>query len=355
MISDRTKISSPYKIKLFFAVIFFSAIILSFMFGYFLPVSIDNTLRGATSFGTVLLAKLIGLEAFVEPDYIISIEGQRLSIVTECSAIGYIFIFVSAVVAFPSNFRKKLSGLFVGLPLIVFLNLFRIVTLGWVGGHYPKSFDIFHTVLWEGGFVVVIFIVWVAWLNDFFEFSTTKFKVILETFANKSFYGRLLFLILSISLLLSFADEYQRGLAMLAENLIHMLGHEGFFIRSDGSIMVIAFSGNMSKEFWAGYCYLLPFIVLVFLCPRIGRREDSVIIPIGESLLKVISGSFLVTLVQLLSVILFFVLLKQGMVGWPLATVDAAARLSPAIVWFFLAYIWKGPSSSVIAASKNQP
>jgi len=342
MNTERLKTGSLYDRRLFFTVIFFSAIIFSFMAGYFMPAALDDHLRGLTSSGAIFLARLFGLDAFIEPHHIISIEGKRLSIVSECSAIGYIFIFVSAVMAFPSSFSKKISGLLLGVPLIIFLNLFRIVTLGWTGGHFPSYFDLAHTVLWEGGFVVITFLVWAGWLKGLFELRIFRLNVLSGLFLKRDFQIRLLSLLVILSLFLAFYyEDYQKFIALWAERLIYTVGYEGVVVRADGSVFVIAFSRNHFKEFWAGSCYMLPFIVLVLLFPRIGMNGKEEIVPQRETIFKLISGSVLMTVFQIISVFLFFVLVKEGKSGWPLATVDAIARLSPAMVWLALAYCWR--------------
>jgi exosortase/archaeosortase family protein len=135
-----------------------------FVILHLLPGGAKYTLRGLISLGSTSLAKGLGFSAFTLPGNIISIEGFSLSVIFECTAAVYIVIFTAAVIAYPASLRWRLYGLFTGLTLIMFLNLSRIVFLGWFGAHYPAHFNFVHQFVWEGGFLFIVIAIWVLWL-----------------------------------------------------------------------------------------------------------------------------------------------------------------------------------------------
>jgi exosortase H (IPTLxxWG-CTERM-specific) len=82
-----------------------------------------------------------------------------------CNGLETIFIFASAVLAFPAPWKTRLFGLLAGVVLIQVVNLVRIVTLFFTGIHFPRFFDDTHTVVWQAIVVlfgISLFVVWAA-------------------------------------------------------------------------------------------------------------------------------------------------------------------------------------------------
>jgi exosortase/archaeosortase family protein len=67
-----------------------------------------------------------------------------MEIVRNCDAIEVNILFVSAVLAFPSTWRRRGIALAVGLPALVALNVTRICLLYFVGVHAPDRFAVAH-------------------------------------------------------------------------------------------------------------------------------------------------------------------------------------------------------------------
>ena len=72
---------------------------------------------------------------------------------------------VDAVVAFPVESLCKLRGLVLGILLLQFLNLMRIVTLFWVGSYFPSVFKTAHEVVWPGILITMTVVAWVVWVR----------------------------------------------------------------------------------------------------------------------------------------------------------------------------------------------
>jgi exosortase/archaeosortase family protein len=82
-----------------------------------------------------------------------------------CSAVELAGFIVAAVIAFPSPWRAKVSGVFLGVLLVAVLNVIRVTSLFLVGLHARASFDMVHEDLWAVLFILIatLFVgLWIA-------------------------------------------------------------------------------------------------------------------------------------------------------------------------------------------------
>lgn len=109
------------------------------------------------------------LRSLGEPASVVGTEIRSsefgINIENGCNGIETALMFVSAVLAFPASWRRRIAGLLLGLVAIELLNLVRVVTLFWIGRHRPTVFTSSHTVLWQSGVVlfgVLLFLFWAS-------------------------------------------------------------------------------------------------------------------------------------------------------------------------------------------------
>jgi exosortase/archaeosortase family protein len=67
-----------------------------------------------------------------------------LRLVKTCDAMDVTLLFVSAVVAWPGDRRRRLLAALAGAALLFFVNTLRICALYLVGLHFPSSFEMVH-------------------------------------------------------------------------------------------------------------------------------------------------------------------------------------------------------------------
>ena len=82
-----------------------------------------------------------------------------------CNGVETALLFGAAVLAFPASWARRLLGLVVGFLAIQVLNLFRVITLFWIGLHRPALFNSSHTVIWQSVVVlfgVLLFLLWAS-------------------------------------------------------------------------------------------------------------------------------------------------------------------------------------------------
>ncbi|MGE5415103.1 MAG: exosortase H [Syntrophomonadaceae bacterium] len=97
-----------------------------------------------------------------------AIRSGRFAVEIEngCNGVEAALLFVSAVLAFPAPWSRRLAGLAAGFLAIQALNFVRVVSLFWVGAHRPALFSSSHTVVWQSAVVlasVLLFLFWASW------------------------------------------------------------------------------------------------------------------------------------------------------------------------------------------------
>ena len=91
--------------------------------------------------------------------------GVRFEIVHGCDALEPTMAFVAAVLASPVAYRKKLAGLLAGVPLLLIVNVFRIVLLFLIGVYFPKVLDLMHYDVGQASFIIVAVVFWAVWVQ----------------------------------------------------------------------------------------------------------------------------------------------------------------------------------------------
>jgi len=92
--------------------------------------------------------------------------GFAVNIENGCNGIETVLLFGAAVLAFPASARRRAIGFVVGFFAIELLNFVRVLSLFWIGHHYPSFFSSSHTVVWQSIVVlfgVLLFLVWAIW------------------------------------------------------------------------------------------------------------------------------------------------------------------------------------------------
>lgn len=120
-------------------------------YGYF-KIPVDLFMKVIYYHGVVAVcADLINMiapleQVLAQQNHLLSTKAN-LEIVRGCDGAGVLFLVVSAIVAFPSTWRRKLIGLLLGISLIYLLNLLRISALYFIIAYQPGWFLLVHTYL----------------------------------------------------------------------------------------------------------------------------------------------------------------------------------------------------------------
>ncbi len=90
-------------------------------------------------------------------------DGFRAVIVEACNGVLPMYIFLSAVLAFPSSWPEKLRGVLLGVPIIFPVNVVRVISLMILGAHQPDIVERVHIDVWQTAVVVLAMGIWIFW------------------------------------------------------------------------------------------------------------------------------------------------------------------------------------------------
>ena len=81
-----------------------------------------------------------------------------------CNGINVIVLLWSAILAYPASLQWRLMGVTAGLAAIQLLNLFRLISLFYLGQYNHSLFEFAHEYLWEWLIIIdgiVVFNLWI--------------------------------------------------------------------------------------------------------------------------------------------------------------------------------------------------
>ncbi|MEX0856897.1 MAG: archaeosortase/exosortase family protein [Balneolaceae bacterium] len=99
-------------------------------------------------------------------------EYGGIEIVDGCNGIAAIGLFLGFILAYPGNWKNRISFSIIGIGIIYLVNIIRIITLTVTQVEWPQFFEFTHDYSTTAIFYIVIFILWMVWVN----FADTDFK-----------------------------------------------------------------------------------------------------------------------------------------------------------------------------------
>lgn len=112
---------------------------------------LTRAILGLAGVQATVAGKVVGTPAF------------SVAIQNNCNAIYEIALFVAAVLAFPATWRERAWGALVGSIALYVVNLIRVLSLIYIGGHFPRYFDASHIYVWQSFFIVFALGLWLYW------------------------------------------------------------------------------------------------------------------------------------------------------------------------------------------------
>lgn len=88
-----------------------------------------------------------------------------VKIVRGCDALDPTAAFIAAVIASPVSLWTKIPGLLLGTASLLLINLVRVVSLFFIGIHFPAAFKTMHHDVWQAVFVVLAVVFWFVWVQ----------------------------------------------------------------------------------------------------------------------------------------------------------------------------------------------
>jgi exosortase family protein XrtF len=118
------------------------------------------------------IIRLIGYESWTMYRIIGIGENAGIQLVDGCTGISAIGLFVGFVMAYPGDWNKRISFTILGIGVIYLVNIIRIVTLVITQEEWIEFFDFTHDYSTTTIFYIVIFIMWMIWV----QFSDSSFE-----------------------------------------------------------------------------------------------------------------------------------------------------------------------------------
>jgi archaeosortase B (VPXXXP-CTERM-specific) len=150
-------------------VIQFIALFITFCIVFYLPYYyfMDRFafLGNITAYILGLLLRIFGMDVVVAGNIVDLIGHGGLEIIDECTAIFGSIIYISCVLAYPADAKKKVIGIVLGIPCLYVLNMVRLVILSFVMVLNPGIFEFVHTYLWQTIFIVFVIVIWLVWVD----------------------------------------------------------------------------------------------------------------------------------------------------------------------------------------------
>jgi archaeosortase B (VPXXXP-CTERM-specific) len=121
-------------------------------------------LMATTADITGFFLKLTGLAVRVS-GRVVSLPNFTVEVVGECTGLYEMLIFLAAMIAYPSGWKKKLLGAVLGIPFLYSVNIVRMVFITVVGNWSPQTFDFLHLYFWQVAMILIIVSAWVLWIE----------------------------------------------------------------------------------------------------------------------------------------------------------------------------------------------
>ncbi|MCX6829519.1 MAG: exosortase H [candidate division Zixibacteria bacterium] len=144
----------------------FGAVMGLFVVAFFLLPVRQHVISPFTSFIAVcssFLMNVFGAGSYVSGT-MLATSQYSIDIVDGCNGIYATAILISGVIAYPSTLKDKIWGILLGTAAIFALNLGRVISLFYMGQHYPDIFNEVHVYVWQP-----IIILWAIFIWDFWS------------------------------------------------------------------------------------------------------------------------------------------------------------------------------------------
>ena len=112
------------------------------------------------------IINLLGASAWAESTTVRS-SRYSINIAMGCDGIEASSLFLACVLAFPTSWRAKLTGLCIGLPVIQVINLARLVALYYAGVYVPSIVEGLHVYVAQTIVILLSTGLFIFWLERF--------------------------------------------------------------------------------------------------------------------------------------------------------------------------------------------
>ncbi|HET7032706.1 MAG TPA: exosortase H [Casimicrobiaceae bacterium] len=91
--------------------------------------------------------------------------GFAVSIEAGCNGVEATLVLAAAMLAFPAPWRRKLTGLAIGILAVQGLNVIRVISLFYLGQWNYRVFEWAHLYVWQALIMLDVLVVWLVWVR----------------------------------------------------------------------------------------------------------------------------------------------------------------------------------------------
>jgi exosortase H (IPTLxxWG-CTERM-specific) len=143
----------------------FGAAVLFFIIAFQFDFVHENGVVPFTAFVancSSILMNIFGAGSWVT-GYTLSTSKFSINVVDGCNGIYATAILISGVLAYPASMRNKFYGIVYGFIAVFLVNLVRVISLFYLGLHFPDIFQEVHVYVWQPIIIFWAIIVWNFW------------------------------------------------------------------------------------------------------------------------------------------------------------------------------------------------
>jgi|SRR5208337_5693488 len=129
-----------------------------------LPSSFTDPLTGHTAWTLGLVLNAFGIPVSTTKD-IVSAGGLSFKVITECTALFMVGLFLCFIAFYPASVGQKAKGLLMGIPVLYLGNLGRLAVTFVVTRYDPKLFEVVHVYLGQVFTILVVLLTCILWMK----------------------------------------------------------------------------------------------------------------------------------------------------------------------------------------------
>lgn len=152
--------STPTRRILFAAALRF-AVLLALL--HALAYALADEILTATSVLFSNLLRVLG-EPHTREAHLILRADRGFLVVAECTAVFPVLLLVSATLALPGPFGRRLLAALRGALAVLVLNQTRLVSLWYAADHWPEAFRALHVFFRQPALMAAVVLIWWWWL-----------------------------------------------------------------------------------------------------------------------------------------------------------------------------------------------
>ncbi|MDY6773832.1 MAG: archaeosortase/exosortase family protein [Candidatus Nanohaloarchaea archaeon] len=129
-------------------------------------------LRGFIAGISASILQLLGIKATSSGTFV-EVGNLLLDVTRDSTGWKSVAVLAALVFASPLEVGEKLKGVLVGVPLILAVNVLRIVSMVYAVTVWGVEYEFLHLFLWRWGLTGAVILLWASWIH----FSGSGFRV----------------------------------------------------------------------------------------------------------------------------------------------------------------------------------